>query len=72
MFEVTKVFYDNLNLYNLTVGCNSKSPPIRYVVVEPIDQKAVDEMIGPKALREKTKTFNIKNQILMDVSDQLT
>ena len=41
------------------VGCTSKSPPIRYVVVEPIDQKAVDEMIGPNALREKTLKINL-------------
>jgi len=59
-------------LYNLTVGCNSKSPPIRYVVVAPIDQKAVDEMIGPNALQEKTKKNPHKESILIDVSHQLT
>lgn len=32
------------------VGWIRRMPPMRYVVVAPIDQKAVDDTIGPKAL----------------------
>lgn len=44
------VSYDNLSLYNFTVGCTSKSPPMIYVTDEPINQKDADATAGPRAL----------------------
>lgn len=58
--------YDNFNLCNFTVGYKSKTPPIRYVVVAPIDQKAVDDIIGPRALmfKENEKGLKFRHEVM--------
>lgn len=55
--------YDNLSLYIFTVGCTSKIPPIRYVVVDPNDQKIVDETIGPSARAKAPRERKIPNTV---------
>lgn len=41
--------YDNFSKYNFIVGYIRAMPPIMYVLVDPIDQNAVDATIGPRA-----------------------
>lgn len=47
----------------MNVGYSSAKPPIKYVGVDPMDQKAVDDTIGPSALAKAPRDLKMPSTV---------